>query len=283
MSIQAQRTEASRVVMAALRFSVKTGVKPRTLTAALTGDKNKRLGQYESREVPIRDARPFVAELSLDCEGFELRRQDSAVKGFYDEEELRRVYYPEVLDLVREATGATRALVFDHTIRVESGEGAAQAGGAGKGPVRQAHNDYTDISGPQRVRDLIADPAEAERLGKGRFAVINVWRPIRGPLLRAPLAVADARSIAEGDLQATDLVYPDRVGEIFELAYGPQHGWYYVPAMTTGEALLIKSYDSARDGRARFTPHTAFDDPTMPADAPPRESIEVRVLVFFED
>ncbi|MBT5413843.1 MAG: methyltransferase, partial [Rhodospirillaceae bacterium] len=149
--------------------------------------------------------------------------------------------------------------------------------------VRQAHNDYTEISGPQRVRDLVDDPAEAERLAEGRFAVINVWRPIRGPLLRAPLAVADARSVAEGDLQAADLVYPDRVGEIYELAYGSQHGWYYVPAMTADEALLIKSYDSARDGRARFTPHSAFDDPTMPEDAPPRESIEVRVLAFFEE
>ena len=128
MSIQAQHSEASHAVMAALRFSVKTGVKPRTLTTALTGGKPERLGQYESREVPIRDARPFAAELSLDREGFELRRQDSAVKNFYDEGELRRVYYPEVLDLVREATGATRAQVFDHTIRVESGEDAARAG-----------------------------------------------------------------------------------------------------------------------------------------------------------
>jgi hypothetical protein len=283
MSIRAQHTEASHAVMAALRFSVKTGVKPRTLTAALTGDKPKRLGQYESREVPIRDARPFVADLSLDREGFELRRQETAVRDFYDEEELRRVYYPEVETLVREATGATRTLIFDHTIRTESGGQGAGAGGAGRVPVRQAHNDYTELSGPQRVRDLISDPGEAERLGKGRFAVINVWRPIRGPLLRAPLAVADARSVAEGDLQATDLVYPDRVGEIYELAYGPQHGWYYVPAMTQDEALLIKSYDSAKDGRARFTPHTAFDDPTMPEDAPPRESIEVRVLAFFEE
>ena len=284
MSVQAQTAEASQAVVAALRFAVKTGTKPRTLTAALTGAAPKRLGRYESREVAIRDLRPFAAELSLDREGFELRRHESAVRDFYDEDELRRVYYPEVVALVREATGAVRGLVFDHTIRTEGRDGrGAGLADSGRIPVRQAHNDYTELSGPQRVRDLIEDPAEAERLGKGRFAVVNVWRPIRGPLHRAPLALADARSVPQDDLLATDLVYPDRVGEIYELAYGADHAWYYAPAMAADEVILIKSYDSARDGRARFTPHSAFDDPTMPEDAPPRESIEVRVLAFFEE
>jgi hypothetical protein len=143
------------------------------------------------------------------------------------------------------------------------------------------HNDYTAKSGPQRVRDLFgADDAEA--LLRKRFAIINVWQPIAGPVETAPLALTDARSIAADDLVPLDLVYPDRTGEIYNVAFGPDHRWYYVPRMERTEALLIKGYDSLADGRARFTPHTAFDDPTTPADAAPRHSIEARTLAFFK-
>ena len=144
------------------------------------------------------------------------------------------------------------------------------------------HNDYTVKSGPQRVRDLL-EADEAEQRLRGRFAQINVWRPITGPVERAPLALVDSQSIADGDLVPVDLVYADRVGEIYHGAYNPDHRWYYFPEMRSDEAILIKGYDSAEDGRARFTLHSAFDDPTTPADAAPRESIEVRVLAFFEE
>ena len=110
--------------------------------------------------------------------------------------------------------------------------------------------------------------------------MINLWRPIRGPLRDAPLAVCDARTVAAGDLVASDLVYRDRVGETYGVTYNPEHRWFYVPDMQPDEALLLKCYDSSIDGRARFAPHTAFDDPTAPADMLPRESIELRTLVF---
>jgi hypothetical protein len=129
------------------------------------------------------------------------------------------------------------------------------------------------------VRDLLGD--EADELLKKRFAVINVWRPIRGPVVDAPLAVTDASSIAAADLVASDLIYPDRTGEIYYVKYNPQHKWFYVPAMRNDEVLLIKCYDSSNDGRARFVPHSAFVDPTTPVGAPPRQSIELRTLVFF--
>ena len=114
---------------------------------------------------------------------------------------------------------------------------------------------------------------------RARIVQINVWRPIRGPVQRSPLALADARSVAPEDLIATDQVFPDRVGEIYHLAYNPAQRWYYAPLMTPDEVLLIKGFDSLADGRARFTPHGAFDLPDTPAAAPPRESIEVRTLV----
>ena len=238
----------------------------------------ERTATYGPRRVTVRDARPLAAELSLDREGFALVGHETAVTDFEDEAEVERVYYPEMERLVKEATGASRVLVFDHTLRVDGGRHEEQA--AFRAPVRRAHNDYTARSGPQRVRDLL--PEEAEALLEGRVAVVNVWRPIRGPVETAPLALSDAASVPAEDLVAADLVYPDRRGEIYELAYNPAHRWYYVPEMTRDEALLIKGYDSLEDGTARFAPHTAFDDPTSPPDAAPRESIEIRTLVFFD-
>ena len=117
----------------------------------------------------------------------------------------------------------------------------------------------------------------------GRVQVINVWRPIRGPLRDAPLAMCDGQTVEANDLVASDLIYPNRSGETYSVKYNPNHRWYYIPEMRTDEALLLKCYDSATDGRTRFGPHTAFIDPTTPADAAPRESIELRTLVFHRN
>src|SRR5262249_3204585 len=110
--------------------------------------------------------------------------------------------------------------------------------------------------------------------------IINVWRPIRGPLLDSPLAVCDARTVAPQDLVPSDLIYRDRIGETYSVTYNPAHRWFYVPDMRADHALLLKRYHSRTDGRARFAPHSAFVDPTTPPDAAPRESIEIRTLVF---
>ena len=142
------------------------------------------------------------------------------------------------------------------------------------------HNDYTEVSGPQRVRDLVGG-AEAERLLRYRFAVINVWRPMVGPVWDTPLAVCDARSMAAEDFRRTDLIYPERTGEVYSVRHNPAHRWYYVSAMEPDEVLYMKCFDSARDGRARFTAHSAFANPDCPAEFTPRESIETRTLAFF--
>jgi uncharacterized metal-binding protein len=236
-----------------------------------------RNGQGEEHQVPIHDARAVAAELSLDREGFVLLRYASAVANFYDEAEIAAVYYPECERLIREATGAARVLAFDHITR--NAAMAALAGSGVKSPAKRVHNDYTAKSAPQRVRDLMGE--EAEKLLAGRFAIINLWRPIRGPLLDSPLALCDAQSLAEENLLPTDLKYPDRTGEIYSVTYNPRQRWYYFPKMQPDEAVLIRCFDSALDGAARFSAHGAFDDPQTPADAPLRESIEVRTLVFY--
>lgn len=195
---------------------------------------------------------------------------------------MRLVYYPEAEQVVAAETGGSRVVVFDHTIRRRThGVKDRTPHIPRQQPAMRTHGDYTEISGPQRVRDLTGD--EAEALLRHRFAIVNLWRPIRGPLRDAPLAVCDARSVAPGDLVPQDRVHRDRTGEIYALTYNPAHRWFYVPAMRADEALLLKCYDSATDGRARFMPHSAFEDPTTPPDAPPRESIELRTLVFFEE
>jgi hypothetical protein len=233
---------------------------------------------HETHILPIRDLRPIASEVSLDREGFALLRQPSAVGDFWDDDEVRRVYYPEAAAAIAHATGASGVFVFDHTRRLRVRGADDRAAGTPRQPATRVHVDHTLKSGPQRVRDLLG--AEAEKLLKGRVQVINLWRPIRGPLRDAPLALCDARSVAAGDLVPSDLVYRDRTGETYAVTFNPGHRWFYVPAMERDEALLIKCYDSATDGRARFVPHTAFDDPTAPADVLPRESIEIRSLVF---
>lgn len=226
----------------------------------------------------VRIANGWLApEAALDREGFALTRHETAVRDFEDEAEIEAVYYPEMEALLKEATGAARVEVFDHNLRRDAGNGAG--GTKLRPPVRQVHNDYTERSAPRRLIDLLGVVAAAT---VRRFAVVNVWRPIKGPVETAPLALADARTVAPEDFVAVDLVYPDRIGEIYRAAWNPRHRWVYYPRMDSNEALLIKGYDSFDDGRARFALHTAFDDPTTPPNAAPRESIEVRALVLFD-
>jgi hypothetical protein len=262
---------------AILNYLAPTAERPRTYAYEPPASEPKTNIRNVGVEVPIRDARPILGEITLDRHGFELVRHRSAVRDFYDDDEVKRIYYPEAERLLKAATGASRVFVFDHMTRRR----AISADGTGDGrrqPVTRVHVDHTARSGPQRVRDLLAD--EAEELLQGRVQIVNVWRPIKGPLLDAPLAVCDAASVEPNDLVPSDLVYPHRVGETYSVTYRPSHRWFYFPNMRTDEALLLKCYDSKQDGRARSAPHTAFIDPNTPPDAPPRESIELRALVF---
>lgn len=265
----------------AVVYLAKNAEKPHTYTYDPPAGVPKSNIVTEQHVVPIIDMRPIADSLSLDVQGFVLAASPSAVGDFYDQQQLRDVYYPEAEALVKQATGASRVVVFDHTIRRREHGVEDRTPGIPRQPVTRIHGDYTKRSGPQRVRDLMG--AEADELLTRRFAIVNVWRPIRGPLQDAPLAVCDATSLSNGDLVPQDLIYRDRTGEIYGLTYNPQHRWYYAPAMQTDEALLLKCFDSAQDGRARFMPHTSFQDPNAPVDMLPRESIELRTLVFFDD
>src|SRR6266702_2118493 len=205
--IRAVETTNARPVLtpwveAAVPYLADLSVKPVTYNPPVGTGVPRRDGNYRDFKVRIHDARPIARDLSLDHQAFILAQHATAVRDFYDHDEIRRTYEPEIEALIKRETGASKVVVFDHTIRaadrgVERGHRA---------PVRSVHNDYTEKSGPQRVRDLLP---------------------------------------------------PD-------------------------EAALIKCYDSVKDGRARFTLHSAFDDPTSPKNPKPRESIETRTLAFFD-
>jgi hypothetical protein len=263
-------------IVAPLNFLVPTAEKPVGYNYEPPPGTPIRTGRNIEYQVRIRDARAMVDRLSLDKQGFVLLHHQTAVSNFYDEEQIKSIYYPECERVMQQATGAARVVAFDHIVRNAA---MSAKGNAIKVPAKRVHNDYTAWSAPQRVRDLMGD--EAEDLLKHRFAINNLWRPIAGPVLESPLTLCDAESLSEENLIASDLKYPDRTGETYAITYNPGQRYYYFPKMQADEVVLIRCYDSALAGAHRFSAHTGFDDPTTLPEAPPRESFEVRMLVFF--
>jgi hypothetical protein len=268
---------APATIEATLNYLQDTGVMPSVFTGGPGSTVVRAAGPSDPHRVTMHNGRLESDGFMLDRQGFRLVRHDTKVVDFDDADELRRVYYPEMEALVKAETGAKRVVVFDHTLRTAN-EDDRQARKL-REVVQRVHNDYTEWSAQQRVRDLLPD--EAEALLTRRFAIVQVWRPIRHPVETFPLAICDARSVAPEDLVVSERRYPNRVGQTYAVTYNPDHRWYWFPLMRREEALVFKVYDSLQDGRARFTAHTAFDDPTAPARARPRESIEIRTLAFF--
>jgi len=263
-------------MQADITYTRDTGEKLVNETFGPNNIRRRTSGLEERHRMEIANGRE-ARDLALDANGFVLVEHRTGMRNFHDTDELKRVYYPEVEALVKRVSGASRVVVFDHTLR--SGSEQEREERLIREPVLSAHNDYTEWSGPQRVRDVMG--AEAEQLLQRRFAIIQVWRAIADPIRSNPLAMADARSVATDDLLVAERRYPNRVGQTYRLKYNAGHRWFYFPEMRRDEAIVFKVYDSAKDGRARFTPHTSFDDPSTPPGAPPRQSIEARTLAFF--
>ena len=275
MSQAVQARPATEALTADIPYTVDTGEKLVNETFGPDSIRRRRTGTNDLRRMTVLNGR--LHTLSLERNGFVLVDHKTAVKDFFDRQQLETVYYAEVEALIKRMSGAKRVVLFDHTLR--SGNEAEREERLIREPVLNAHNDYTEWSGPQRVRDLLPD--EAETLLKGRFAIIQVWRAINKPIQSNPLAVADAASVPFDDLLIAERRYPNRVGQTYRLKYNPAHRWFYFPEMRRDEALVFTVYDSDKSGRARFTPHTSFDLPDSPPNAPPRQSIEARALAFF--
>jgi hypothetical protein len=234
-------------------------------------------------QVPVHNARGHENQFRLETNGFQLLTHKTVVSDFRNDQEVRAIYYPEMEELIRSVAGASRVHLFDHTLRT-SDEDSPDAAWM-RETVFHVHNDYTEWSAPQRVRDIFPD--EAEELLRHRFAVIQVWRGLRSPVEKEPLAMCDARSIEAGDLMVMERRRPEgpqstkRVGELYHLSFNPKHEWSYFPRMSSDEVLIFKTFDSDRDSSSRFTAHAAFDDPTTRPDAPDRLSIDIRAFAFF--
>jgi hypothetical protein len=274
-SIVDPRTE----VRAVLNYTRNNGVRPVNYTFDPPAGVPRSSGEVDSRTVTIHNARHFQG-LTLDVSGFETIWHRSTLndwESFQNSERVKAIDYPEIEAALKSHTGADKVVIFDHTLR----DSTIELGGAAlREPVRRVHDDQTFESAPRRVAKHLPPDEAAWRLER-RFAIVNFWRPVGGPVLRTPLAICDARSIESPDLIPSDLVYRDWVGETYAIAFNPRHRWYWYPQQTPAEATLLKVYDSAEDGRARMTAHTAFDDPTSAPDAPPRRSIEIRSILFW--
>jgi hypothetical protein len=264
-------------IEATLNYIVDDGSKVFTIVASPGASDTRFGGTPDPRRVVLHNGRPVTNNLNIEKHGFRFVRHDTNVADFYDEAEIKRVYYPEMEALIKAESGAKRVVVFDHTLRTADDE--TREAKKIREVVRRVHNDYTEWSAPQRVRDILPD--EAEELLKRRFAIIQVWRPIRHPVETYPLAMADAQTLSPGDMIISERRAPGRTGQTYAIRYNPAHKWFWFPRMRREEAYVFKVFDSEKDGRARWTAHTAFDDPTTPPHAHPRESIEIRTLAFF--
>ena len=270
--------ETTPAIEATLNYIKNTGEKLFTYTGGPGSLDVRTGGTVDPRQMTIRNGRQETRDFTLDRNGFHFVPHPTKVTDFFDEDEIKRVYYPEMEALVKAESGAKRVVVFDHTLRTADDELREKT--KIREVVRRVHNDYTEWSGPQRVRDMLPD--EADDL-------------LRRPLRDHPGLAADppsgrdlpARHLRRAqrrrpkDFVISERVYPNRVGQTYAVGYNPQHQWYWFPRMRRDEALVFKVFDSAKDGRARWTAHTAFDDPTSPPNARPRESIEIRTLAFF--
>lgn len=248
-------------------------------------------------EVAITDLRSFTPEqrqklgFVTDQAGFQVVEgfgKEDTQEGWQkekweDEEWIRQVYYADVDALLKREKGVTSTLIFDHTLRkrkVEIPGEALTEDSYTRTPVRRAHIDQSKRAGENRIiKHLGQETYDRVLRGEVRVQLINVWRPLRGPLFDTPLAYADFRSVEPTDLQPSELRYPTWTGETLAIFPNPSHRWYYLNGMNINEAVFLKCYDSAQDTK---TPHTAFVDPSSPPDALPRWSIEIRLLAVTD-
>ena len=235
--------------------------------------------EYRQHEMTVRNGRPLRDTFNIDTHGFVFADHFTQVKDFTNEKERTSVYDLEVQALIKQHTGASEVVVFDHTLRVSDEQ--RQTALNARPTVKGVHNDYTEASAPRRLRDIVGD-AEAERRLKKRYAIVQVWRPIRSKVLIDPLGICDGRSIPQKGFIRVERRYKDRTGEVYHIAHNPAHEWFHFPQMERHEALVFKVFDSDANKPSRFTAHSAFDDPTTPANAPSRESIETRTFAFWD-
>ncbi len=260
MQLVAERPSTG-TIQAQMNYIVDTGTPPVRYIDWPEMEHKEILPQYKQHVMTIRDGRPLRDTFKLDTHGFVFADHHTAMQDFTDEAERKRVYDREVAELIKKHSGASEVLVFDHTIRI--GDEQAMKAINARPPVKGVHNDYTETSAPRRLREIVGD-AEAERRFKKRWAIIQVWRPIRGTVMIDPLGICDGRTIPQTGFILVQRRYKDRTGEVYHIAYNPAHEWFYFPQMKRHEAMVFKVFDTDQTVPTKFTAHSAFDDPNTP-------------------
>lgn len=262
-------------------YTVDTGVSPEVYFYDTPLSAQARAPGDDPHEMAIRDGWSRASSFSLDREGFALRDFSSPFDRWDEDAAIRNEFYGTVTEYVRQTVGAKRVVIFDHTIRTKANaqQQTTEQNTTQRAPVMLVHCDYTPISGPLRVRQVVPD--EADDLLERRVAFFNFWKPLRRRVDEKPVAMCSVTTSVPDDFVTLKMHYREREGEIYVVRHSPQHEWWYFPHMTTDHALLLKTYDSETDGRARFLAHSAFEHPDTPADVAPRESIEIRTIAFF--
>ncbi|KAK9805395.1 hypothetical protein WJX73_010916 [Symbiochloris irregularis] len=237
---------------------------------------------YEPHTVKIHDIATHGKHLRLHTNGLELADvQVPEGIDWSDAEQIRTVYYPAMAEVIKRVSGGTRVHIYEHTMRTGSVRTNGQGDSAKKrSPVPHIHVDYTSESGESRLH--LEMPDEADTLKKTPFAIVQAWRPLKGPVLESPLTLMDTTTADKADFLYLKSIFETRTASDYILNFRPEHKWYYAQRMMPDQAYVFKCFDS-RDNVARFTPHTSFSDPETPAWAPERESIEVRSYVFWEN
>ena len=259
-----------------LNFVIPNNNKTPRVTYSGTSEGQSYNDSYQMSDVKITNARSSSENFKLHENGFEKISHSLTNPNFDDVSWIENVLYKEVEHLVKQASGASNIFIFDHTIRRGTHNSLRK-------PAQHVHVDYTHNTGPARAKQMI-EADEFKKLQGKRFIQVNFWRSINGPVEQMPLAFLDSQTLDENDLEVAEIEFPDtdHLGEIYAVKQNEQQRWYYYPDMQDTEALLIKGYDTDKNAVSRFTPHSAFIDPTSKADAAPRHSIEIRTFAYFD-
>ncbi|THZ20626.1 hypothetical protein D6C89_07093 [Aureobasidium pullulans] len=232
-------------------------------------------------DIPICNVRGREGDFKLDIHGFAFTKLPVFQASFEDTDEIETTYLAGMEDFLKRELQADEVFIFDYTTAWYGGSRGSNPRGcfeANAAPFWRGGR--RPDQGPDAAHKVGHTPCRNKSWLCHVLTLSSVWRPTFGPLEDCPIAVCDSRTLEESELLASDLVYPHYVGEKYDVKYSSQHNWYYLRGMMNDECLLIKNFDTAVDGRARFCAHCAFVDPTTPVGARARESIEVRAMVF---
>lgn len=243
----------------------------------VVGDRASRRANTTKHPVRIHDARRGLAngELNLDLNGFCLLHHTSGVRNFGDDDEIKRIYYPEIIALAQRTTGAREVIITQHVVRTE------ETSDFNRAYARFLHCDYT-LGDPRGLaeRALARRDLDSNDYSASEFAWFNSWQPFDHAVERNPLAVVDASTVKAEDVLDYHYTGYGQQGKSAMPLCDSNHRFYYVRRMQTNELLFIKQLDTRR-GVSKVCPHTSFDDPGSAEDAPPRRSIEVRMMAVF--